>query len=328
MEDGNAETSTLRLYLRNTGVFYGYQAHYDSLGYLVFSVKEKSAAGSGLTVLLDPGHGGYDGGANALGVNESTINLSIAQLIKAKLEAAGINVIMTHNGIAAGNVMKLDERTAVIRSSNPDLSISIHCNSNTSSSVSGVMTFYYKNYSYNFAADLQSSLVNVYNSNLGYNVYDRGVSFYPFYLTRIEECPSVLIEYGFLSNTVSSRALTRGTEVCPYVEPSVSLRQGDKGDSVRWLQWYLVKLGYSVGSAGIDGDFGSSTNSSVRSFQSSHGLAVDGIVGPATRAALKSAYSGNTAASGKSDFSILTSAEGQNALAEGTVAGILKFLAR
>lgn len=105
---------------------------------------------------------------------------------------------------------------------------------------------------------------------------------------------------------MSSQALTRGTEVCPYVEPSVSLRQGDKGDSVRWPAVVpCASSCYSVGSAGIDGDFGSSTNSSVRSFQSSHGLAVDGIVGPATRAALKSAYSGNTVAWGKSDFSIL-----------------------
>lgn len=139
VEDGNAETSTLRLYLRNTGVFTVIVPATMIRSATLFSPSRKNQRrGAGLTVLLDPGHGGYDGGANALGVNESTVNLSIAQLIKAKLEAAGINVIMTHNGIVSSNVMKLDERTAVIRSSNPDLSISIHCNSNTSSSVSGV----------------------------------------------------------------------------------------------------------------------------------------------------------------------------------------------
>lgn len=76
---------------------------------------------------------------------------------------------------------------------------------------------------------------------------------------------------------------------CPYVEPAQNLKKGAKGKGVKWVQWMLTACGYSVGDYGIDGDFGSATRSAVRSFQKNHSLSVDGVVGPKTREALKSA---------------------------------------
>ncbi|MDF1602145.1 peptidoglycan-binding protein [Nocardioides sp. YIM 152315] len=58
-----------------------------------------------------------------------------------------------------------------------------------------------------------------------------------------------------------------------------TLRQGDTGPAVQALQVQLVKHGASIST---DGDFGPAADDAVRSFQSSHGLAVDGVVGPAT----------------------------------------------
>ena len=78
-------------------------------------------------------------------------------------------------------------------------------------------------------------------------------------------------------------------EKCPYEEPTVTLRQGDSGDSVRWLQWYLYKLDY-LKESDIDGSFGPTTDSAVRKFQTDKKLDVDGLVGSGTRGALKSAY--------------------------------------
>ncbi|MBQ8616426.1 MAG: peptidoglycan-binding protein [Clostridia bacterium] len=72
---------------------------------------------------------------------------------------------------------------------------------------------------------------------------------------------------------------------CPYAEPTSNLKKGATGDGVRWIQWMLTKCGYSVGSAGIDGKFGSDTRSAVRSFQEDKKISVDGIVGSLTRAA-------------------------------------------
>lgn len=85
------------------------------------------------------------------------------------------------------------------------------------------------------------------------------------------------------SSTINSKSsLSKGT--C-QVELSV-LRKGSKGQSVKALQAMLVGFGYSCGAAGIDGDFGSGTESAVKKYQKNMGLAVDGIVGRNTWAKL------------------------------------------
>lgn len=63
----------------------------------------------------------------------------------------------------------------------------------------------------------------------------------------------------------------------------VTVRRGDQGDAVRAAQSQLAAHGYNLT---VDGDFGSGTESAVKSFQSSRGLSSDGIVGPDTWSAL------------------------------------------
>lgn len=65
-----------------------------------------------------------------------------------------------------------------------------------------------------------------------------------------------------------------------------TLRDGDNGPDVALLQTYLIDLGYTCGSRGIDGDFGDSTELAVKKFQADNGLTVDGIYGPKTHATL------------------------------------------
>lgn len=67
------------------------------------------------------------------------------------------------------------------------------------------------------------------------------------------------------------------------------LRKGSKGDAVRDVQRDLMQLGYDLDPWGDDGDFGSKTEAAVKEFQRDHGLQADGIVGPATYAALEEA---------------------------------------
>lgn len=83
-----------------------------------------------------------------------------------------------------------------------------------------------------------------------------------------------------------------GTPVVPDAPASPErymIRNGASGETVIELQGMLVRLGYDVGSTGVDGKFGARTASAVRAFQTSTGLAVDGIVGPKTWAALDAA---------------------------------------
>lgn len=67
-------------------------------------------------------------------------------------------------------------------------------------------------------------------------------------------------------------------------QPVLPLRRGMRGDAVRALQLGLARHGFSLQADGI---FGPQTEDAVRRFQARHGLIVDGIVGPATAAALE-----------------------------------------
>ncbi|MBQ8399544.1 MAG: peptidoglycan-binding protein [Clostridia bacterium] len=70
----------------------------------------------------------------------------------------------------------------------------------------------------------------------------------------------------------------------PYPEPTATVKKGDKGTPVRWVQNRLNKAGFKLS---VDGSFGGATDRAIRSFQKREGLAVDGKVGGATRKALK-----------------------------------------
>jgi hypothetical protein len=72
--------------------------------------------------------------------------------------------------------------------------------------------------------------------------------------------------------------------------PQQTLSPGDTGSQVKTLQRALAALGYSAGKP--DGDYGPSTQNAVERFQVAKGLNEDGVVGPATLAALQKALSG------------------------------------
>ncbi|WP_030317098.1 serine/threonine-protein kinase [Streptomyces sp. NRRL B-3229] len=75
---------------------------------------------------------------------------------------------------------------------------------------------------------------------------------------------------------------------CTYYSGTEQTEYGDKGQRVVQVQCMLTKRGYSVGSSGVDGEFGKDTRTAVKQFQSAKGLEVDGQVGPYTWAALRS----------------------------------------
>ncbi|MFE4577902.1 protein kinase domain-containing protein [Streptomyces chartreusis] len=75
---------------------------------------------------------------------------------------------------------------------------------------------------------------------------------------------------------------------CTYYSGTELTDYGDKGQRVVQVQCMLTKRGYSVGSSGVDGEFGSATLAAVKQFQGAKGLEVDGEVGPNTWAALRS----------------------------------------
>lgn len=68
------------------------------------------------------------------------------------------------------------------------------------------------------------------------------------------------------------------------------LSKGDKGNDVKTMQTMLIAVGYSCGSYGADGDFGSDSDKALRKFQGDYGLTVDGKYGSKSKAKLESVY--------------------------------------
>lgn len=207
---GDESTTTLRVYLKNKGVFYGYSAYYSSDNRLVISFNNKPQKTSSATVMLDPGHGGKDCGAiGTNGVYESRVNIAISAMVKVNLEQAGIRVLMTRYN---DTNYTLDQRQQKARDSGADLFVAIHCNSTVTGkgTLSGPEVYYYRANSKYLASSIYNKLSavwkNIYadNSEMRNKVdaKDGGVRFYPFRVIRIEECPAVLVECGYLSNSI------------------------------------------------------------------------------------------------------------------------------
>ncbi len=194
------KTATLRLYLREIGGFYGFNAYYDSKNYLVISIKEPVNTLEGRVIMLDPGHGGVDSGAlSKTGYYEKNITWPVANKLKALLEKQGAKVILTR-----GNSSKepsIQERRLFAIENNPDLYVAIHTDANTSTGANGCTVFYYKNFSSPLAYSISKELPKAVKSGAGYSLKSKGVNYYPFHVTRVDNCPSVLVECGFITNT-------------------------------------------------------------------------------------------------------------------------------
>ena len=81
----------------------------------------------------------------------------------------------------------------------------------------------------------------------------------------------------------TAQATSRGKRKCP----KLPLSKGCTGDLVKTVQKMLLTLGYKLGKAGADGDYGRRTKRAVKAFQKAEGLKVDGVAGKNTVTALK-----------------------------------------
>lgn len=194
------KTATLRIYFREEGEFYGYSAIYDENNLLVISIKEPVNKLKGRTIEIDPGHGGNQPGAGSgTGVYESDITYKIALQLKKYLENAGARVILSRNN--SSSAPEIEERRINAMQNDADMFISIHLDASDSKSANGSSVFYYKNYSAPLAEAISEELTETLKNEVGYPMRNRGFHFYPFRVTRIENCPAVLVECGFISNT-------------------------------------------------------------------------------------------------------------------------------
>lgn len=161
-------------------------------------------------VIIDAGHGGFDGGAVANdGTIEKDINLSIALKLCEMLKFNGYEVIMTRTedtstedkegSIRSKKVSDLKNRLKLM-SENPDaVFVSIHLNKFTTSAASGAQVFYSPNFEEAklLGECIQKSVVNLIQPD-NTRVIKKGTS--AAYLLHNAKVPAVIVECGFLSS--------------------------------------------------------------------------------------------------------------------------------
>ncbi|HUE87716.1 MAG TPA: N-acetylmuramoyl-L-alanine amidase [Vicinamibacterales bacterium] len=186
-------------------------------------------------IVIDPGHGGHDPGAQVRGLNEADLTLDIAlRLEKLLQKVPGLEVVLTRR---TDVYLSLDERTAIANREGADLFLSIHANTSRNLNASGVETYYLsfaaspeaeavaarENASYasemhklpdiiraitlnnkldesrDFAGMVQEALVTRLRPS-NQSLTNRGVKKAPFVVLIGAEMPSVLAEVSFLTN--------------------------------------------------------------------------------------------------------------------------------
>src|SRR6059058_2513453 len=153
------------------------------------------------TIVIDPGHGGFDrGGIPGQRVLEKNVNLDVALRLKPILEKAGYKVIMTRS---TDIFVPLGTRVAIANSYPNAIFLCIHFNSASRSGASGIETYFYSTESAPLAASIHSAVVG------GARSENRGVRRRGYFVLRKTTVPAVLFECGFLTNpTEAQYALT------------------------------------------------------------------------------------------------------------------------
>ena len=196
-------------------------------------------------IVIDPGHGGHDPGAQGMGFNEAELVLDIAQRLEVLLEKIpGTEVILTRR---TDDFVPLQERTAFANREGADLFLSIHANASENAAARGIET-YYLNFANNlsaaavaarenaasgqamgalpdfvkaialnnklaesrdFATQVQRSMIDRLRTT-NKTVKDLGVKQAPFVVLIGAAMPSVLAEISFVTNAQEAKLL-RGT---------------------------------------------------------------------------------------------------------------------
>lgn len=162
-----------------------------------------------VTVVLDPGHGGEDGGATGIsGTQEAAVNLEISLRLRDMLRLCGLEPVMTRQTdtavyspgcqtISEKKVSDIKNRTQLVNDTQNALLLSIHQNFFTEGKYHGAQVFYANTpESQALAEQLQAGLACVLDpGNRRQCKQADGV-----YLMEHINCPAVLVECGFLSN--------------------------------------------------------------------------------------------------------------------------------
>jgi len=151
-------------------------------------------------VVIDPGHGGKDPGAQIPGLNEESLNLAVSRAVARRLSERGVTVVLTRNSDV---FIELADRAAA--GSHADLFVSIHADSNPSPDKIGHSIILPQ------SGDRRATEAGRYIDR------QMAAAGSPSHIVRMDNrgllvlrqarCPAILIELGFLSNRTEAARL-------------------------------------------------------------------------------------------------------------------------
>src|SRR5438128_4688772 len=178
------------------------------------------------TIVLDPGHGGYDKGQVSRYGYEKDFVLDAARKLRPLLQAKGLRVMMTREG---DYFVPLEVRAQIANAARNSIFVSIHFNgTNDNPNATGFEIFSFTprgapstsdsavaSSSFSMQpgseVDAQSMALSacIYHSVLGHiPEYDRGIKRARFAVLRLTKVPAVLIEGGFLTERGESKLIS------------------------------------------------------------------------------------------------------------------------
>ena len=167
----------------------------------VYKLRQMNFVSDEKTVCIDPGHGGASSGATLGNRFEKDDNLSLSLLVQDILEGRGYTVVMTRDD---DSDVSLAERCKIANKARASLFVSIHRNSSSSSSATGVEMWVHSS---NPTDDnlLAQNILDSFDTldvmmNRGIHTGYRDGEDMNYYINRNTKMPSVLAEIGFISN--------------------------------------------------------------------------------------------------------------------------------
>lgn len=161
------------------------------------------------TIVIDPGHGGYDVGAiGSLGNQEKKLTLEISLKLGSILQEKGYNVVYTRENdeVSWPSEPKEDlaARAAISNYEKATIFLSIHLNKFNEKSVTGTETYY------NEASSQGKVLADLIQKQIieDLKTTDRGIKKGNFLVLEKVKAPAILVELGYISNESDEKNLS------------------------------------------------------------------------------------------------------------------------
>ncbi len=170
-------------------------------------------------IVVDPGHGGIDGGTNRGDILEKNINLEVGLKLKDLLEKKGARVVMTREiddslddkivGNGSRHREDLKERVRIIDESKADLFLSIHVNYSKNEKRLGPMVLYHtRSEEGRYLAEHMQEYLNRISTYKKMDItINHDVMTGEYFISGNTPIPGIIIEMGFLSNEIDRRLL-------------------------------------------------------------------------------------------------------------------------